>query len=207
MVWSEGHLRPLWKPAADHVLFEWKRSLAFLFSGEQQRGQSNVVSPCLVSFPPPSLAAAVQKAGDSSAKSSSFGSRSDLGQVTPSLLASLPLASFHSAFFLVPYDFPSNNPQQGNLAPHPLQSPPRCLRSPDVLLNLPAPLPRPGEEEQQIGIVMALLIALWVSNAICPHEDHPSEQSPSPGPCHPSHVSQAAHSSLPRTSMETGLDR
>lgn len=124
MVWSEGHLGPLWEPAADHVLFEWKRSSASLFSGEQRRGQSSVVSPFLVSFAPPSLAAAAQKAGDSSAKSSSLGSRRDLGQVTPSLLASLPLASFLLHFFLVPYDFPSNNPQQGNLAPHPLQPPP-----------------------------------------------------------------------------------
>lgn len=76
-----------------------------------------------------------------------------------------------------------------------------------ALLNLPAPRPHPGEEEQQIGLVMAPLIVLGVSNAIWPPEDHPSAQSPSPRPCQPSHISQAAHSSLPPTSMETGLDR
>lgn len=94
-------------------------------NGSSHRPPSSRESNGEVLFPPLSLAAAAQKVGDSRAKSSSSGSGSDLGQVTPSLLASLPLASFHSAFFFkIPYDFPSNNPQQGSLAPHPLQSPP-----------------------------------------------------------------------------------
>lgn len=130
------------------------------------------------------------------------------------LWASLPLLPFPAGTFFGSILFPSHSLMPGVCPLHrpagkscPLLKSPRCLQSRDILLNLPASPPHPSEEEQQIGIVMAPLIVLWVSNAIWPHEDHPSEQSPSPSPCHPSHIRQAAHSSLPPTSTETGPDR
>ena len=168
-------------------------------------GHSDAIAPLLIPVPRSSLATRAQKAGDTSAKSSSCLWFQKAPWTWFSLgLTSSPVPS-GCAFSLAPCYFPGNstNKEPGP----PPQIPPRCLQSPDILLNLPAPLPHPGEVEQQIGIIMAPLIALWVSNAICPHEDHPSGQGPSPSPCHPSHISQAAHSSLPHTSMETGRDR
>lgn len=72
------------------------------------------------------------------------GSRTDLGQVPPSLWASLPLFPSHVGLSLA-HIFPQEWPPQGNPAP---PETPQVSPSPAALLNLPAPPPHPGEEEQ-----------------------------------------------------------